>query len=118
MEHPVLTTQSVVADDAREGHTQVTYASDGVKWYQLKPPDVAGQTLLERIFAQRQIISKTQEKELYAPNDYLDIARKLCNVTILNHMTAPDLSKRPVIQDCASNGVMLILVTRKLYQTG
>jgi hypothetical protein len=68
--------------------------------------------------AQYQISFKTQKKEMYAPNGYLDLAMKPCSVTILKHMRAPDLSKRSVMQDCTGNGSMLNLTVRKLNQTG
>jgi hypothetical protein len=77
----------------------VTDASNGLKWFKLKPPDLKSQTLLDHnMFAQRQISFKTQEKEIYALNDYLDLAMKPYNVTILKHMTSPDLSKRSVVK--------------------
>jgi hypothetical protein len=106
MEQPVLTTQPVVADEVHEAQTQVTDTSDGLKRFQLQPTGMKGQTLLDHImFAHCQISFKTQEKELYAPKDYLNLAMKPCNVTILKHMTAPDhLSKRSAMQDCAGNG--------------
>jgi hypothetical protein len=118
MEHPVLTNQSVVADEVHEANMQVTDASNGIKWFQLKPPGLKGQTFLDHMFAQCQISFKTQDKELYAPNDYLDLAMKPCNVTILKHMTAPYISKRSAMQDYAGNGATLNLNARKLNQTG
>jgi hypothetical protein len=98
---------------------QVTDASDGLNWFQFfKPPGMKGQTLLDHMLDPRQISFKTQEKELYAPNAHLDIAMKPCNVKILKHMTAPDLSKSSGMQDCACNVATINLVTRKLNQTG
>jgi hypothetical protein len=96
-EHPdQLTNQSinksVVAAEVRDVHMQVTYLYNGFKWFQLKQTGMKGQTLLDHMSAWRQISLKTQENERYAPNDYLDLAMKPCNVTILKHMTASDLA--------------------------
>jgi hypothetical protein len=69
------------------------------------------------MFAQGQISFKTSEEQLYTPNSYIDRIIKLCNVDILKHMTAPDLSKRAIMHDCAGNGATLNLEARKLNQT-
>jgi hypothetical protein len=50
------------------------------------------------------------------PNSYLDIAIKPSNIEVLKYMTAPDLSKRAIMKDCAGNGATLNLATRKLNQ--
>jgi hypothetical protein len=97
---------------------QVTDTSDGLKWFQRKPPGMKGQTFLDHMFGQRQISFKVQEKEQYFLNYYLNLAMKPCNVKILKHMTSPDLSKRSVMQDCAVKRATLNLATRKLNQTG
>jgi hypothetical protein len=52
------------------------------------------------------------------PNSYLDITIKPSNIEVLEYMTAPDLSKRAIMKDCAGNGAELNLAARKLNQTG
>jgi hypothetical protein len=52
------------------------------------------------------------------PNSYLDIAIKPSNIEVLKYMTAPDLSKRAIMNDCAGNGATLNLAVSKLNQTG
>jgi hypothetical protein len=51
-------------------------------------------------------------------NKGLDIAIKPSNIDVLKYMTAPDLSKRATMKDCAGNGATLNLTARKLNQTG
>jgi hypothetical protein len=117
--HPdLLTNKSVVAAGVFKVQMQVTYASDIIKWFQLKSMCMKGQPLLDHLSVQRRISFNTPDKELYAPNDCLDLAMKPCNVKILKHMTAPDLSNRSVMQDCEGNGATLNLAARKLNQKG
>jgi hypothetical protein len=52
------------------------------------------------------------------PNSYLDIEIKPSNIKVLNYMTAPDLSKRAIMKDCAGNGATINLAARKMNQTG
>jgi hypothetical protein len=52
------------------------------------------------------------------PNSYLYIAIKPSNIEVLKYMTAPDLSKRAIMKDCAGNWATLNLTARKLNQTG
>jgi hypothetical protein len=93
-------------------------ASSGLKWFQLKPPGMKGHKLLDHMFSQRQLSFKTRETHLYMPNSYLYIAIKHSNIEVLKYMTAPELSKRAIIKDCAGNGARLNLAARKLNQTG
>jgi hypothetical protein len=51
-------------------------------------------------------------------NSYLDIAIKPSTIEVLKYMTAPDLSKRAIIKDCAGNGATINLTARKPKQTG
>jgi hypothetical protein len=85
---------------------------------QATPPGMQGQELLHHMFAQWQISFKTSAEHFYNPNVYLDLATKPFNLGILKHMTAPDLSKRAIMQGCARNGATLNLAARKLNQTG
>jgi hypothetical protein len=62
--------------------------------------------------------NKGDSTHLYMPNSYLDIAIKPSNIEALKYMTAPDLSKRAIMKDCAGNGATLNLSARKLNQTG
>jgi hypothetical protein len=54
------------------------------------------------------------------PNSYLDIAINPSNIEVLKYMTAPGLSKRAIMKDCAGNGngAALNLTVRKMNQTG
>jgi hypothetical protein len=77
-----------------------------------------GQKILDHMFFQRQLGFKTNETHLYMPNSYLDIAIKPSNIEVLKYMTAPYLSKRAILKECAGNGATLNLAARKLNQTG
>jgi hypothetical protein len=99
-------------------HAAVVDASDGLKLFQLKTPGIHCQERMEHMFAQRQIIFKTSEEQLYTPNAHLGLTIKPCNIDIIKHMQAPDLSKRAIIHDCAGNGATLNLAARKLNQEG
>jgi hypothetical protein len=87
-----------------QAQAAVVDARDDIKWFQLKPPIMQAQELLDHMFAQRQISFKTSEEQLYTPNTYVDLSTKPCKVDILKHTTAPGLSKRAIMQDCAGTG--------------
>jgi hypothetical protein len=70
------------------------------------------------MFAQQQISFNTREDLRYEGNSCFDIAIKPCNIAVVTHMTAPDLSKRAIMQDCAGNGATLNLAVRKLNAMG
>jgi hypothetical protein len=119
MEEPIaLDNQSAISAEVMEAQGLVKNASSGLEWFQLKPPGMKGQKLLDHMFYQRQLSFKKKETHLYIPNSYLDIAIKPSNIEVLNYMTAPDLSKRAIMKECAGNGAMLNLTARKLNQTG
>jgi hypothetical protein len=63
---------------------------------------------------QQQIRYSNDEKALYKPHEYLNIAIKSCNITVLPFTTKPDLSKRSIMRDCAGNGEQMNTATRKL----
>jgi hypothetical protein len=90
----------------------------GLEWFQLKPPGMKGQKLLDHMFFQQQLSFKTKETHLYMPNPYLGITIKPSNIEVLKYITASDLSKRAIMKGCAGNGATLNLATRKLNQTG
>jgi hypothetical protein len=118
-EEPIaLDNQSAISVEVTEAPGLVKDASSGLGWFQLKPPSMKGQKLLDHMFFQRQLSFKTKETHLYIPNSYLDIAIKPSNIEVLKYMTAPDLSKRAIMKDSAGNGATLNLSARKLNQTG
>jgi hypothetical protein len=119
MEEPIaLENQSAISVEVTEAQGLVKDASSGLELFQLKPPGMKGQKLLDHMCFQRQLSFKTKETRLYMPNSYLDIAIKPSNIEVLKYMTAPDLSKRAIMKDCAGNGATLNLAARKLNQTG
>jgi hypothetical protein len=77
-----------------------------------------GQSFLDHMFAQRQISFKMRDDWLYDANIYIDLAIKPCKIAVMKHITAPDLSKRASMQDCAGNGATLNLAARKLNTAG
>jgi hypothetical protein len=100
IERPItLDNPSEVAVEVGQAQAAVADDSGGINWFQLKPPGMRGQKLLDDMFAQRQISFKTSEEQLYTFNVYLNLTIKPCNIDILKHMTAPDLSKCATIQD-------------------
>jgi hypothetical protein len=70
-------------------------ASAGMWWFQLTPYFVKGQALLEHIvFVKRQIMYyKMGKKQLYAPNQYMDIAMQPGNIEVREFTIKRDLSK-------------------------
>jgi hypothetical protein len=113
-----LDNPSEVAVEVNQAQAAVVDASNGLKWFQLKPPGIQGQELLDHTFAQGKISFKTSEEHLHTPNAYLDLSIKPGNVDILKHMKAPDLSRSAIMQDCAGNRAKFNLAARKLNQTG
>jgi hypothetical protein len=118
MEQPSHDNLSEVAEGVVNAQADVMDACSGLSWFQLKPPGMTGQALLDHMFAQRQISFKTREDRRYEANSYLDLAIKPCNIAVLKHMAAPDLSKMAIMQDCAGNRATLNLAVRKLNTTG
>jgi hypothetical protein len=53
MEQPIaLDNPLEVAAEVDQAHAAVADASDGIEWFQLRPPDMQGQELLDHMFAQ------------------------------------------------------------------
>jgi hypothetical protein len=118
-EEPIaLDNQLAILAEVTEAQGLVKDASSGLEWFQLKPPVMKGQKLLDHMLFQRQLSFKTKETHLHMPNSYLDIVIKPSNIEVLMYMTAPDLSKISTMKDCAGNGETLNLAARKLNQTG
>jgi hypothetical protein len=118
-EEPIaLSNQLAIAAEVTEAQGLVKDASSGLEWLHLKPPSIKGQTLSDHMFFQQQLSFKTKETHLYMPNSYLYIAIKPSNIEVLKYMTAPYLSKRAIVKDCAGNGATLNLAVRNLNQTG
>jgi hypothetical protein len=119
MEDPIaVDNQLAISVKVTEAQGLVKDASSGLEWFQLNPPGMKGQKLLDHMCFQRQLSFKTKETHLDMPNSYLDIAIKPSNFEVLKYMTVPDLSKRAIMKDCAGNGATLNLAVRKLNQTG
>jgi hypothetical protein len=118
MEEPIaLDNQTAISAEVTEAQGLVKDASSGLEWFRLKPPGMKVQKLLDHMFFQRQLSFKTKETHLYMTNSYLKIAINPSNIEVLKYMTAPDLSKRAIVNDCAGNGATLNLAARKLNQT-
>jgi hypothetical protein len=117
-EEPIaLDNQSAIAAEVKEAQGLVKDASSGMEWFQPKPPGMKGQKILDHMFSQRQLSFKTNETRLYMPNSYLDIALKPSKIEVFKYMTAPYLSKRAIMNDCAGNGATINLAARKLNHT-
>jgi hypothetical protein len=100
MEKPIaLDNQSAISAEVTEVKGLVKDASSGLEWFQLKPPGMKGQKLVDDMFSQQQLSFKTKEAHLYMPSSYLDIAIKPSRIEVLKYMTAPDLSKRAIMKD-------------------
>jgi hypothetical protein len=70
------------------------------------------------MFVNLQIGHTTRSNDLYEPTAYLDVAMLPGNLEILQFKTAPDLTNRSIMGDCAGNGATMNLAARKLNQTG
>jgi hypothetical protein len=56
MEEPIaLDTQSAISAEVTEAQGLVKDDSSGLEWFQLKPPGMKGQKLLDHMFFQRQL---------------------------------------------------------------
>jgi hypothetical protein len=91
-----LDNQSNILAEVMEAQGLVKDASSGLEWFQLKPPGMKGQKLLDHMFYQRQLSFKTKETRLYMPNSYLDIAIKPSNIEVLKYVTPQTCPNEPL----------------------
>jgi hypothetical protein len=109
---------STLLRDVAQAQAVVKDTNTGLRRFQLTPEGVIGQDFLEHMFLKHQMCYKTKATDLYAPNAYLDVAMLPGNLEILQFKTAPDLTRRSIVGDCADNGATMNLAARKLNNTG
>jgi hypothetical protein len=68
MEEPIsLDNQSAISVEVTEAQGLVKDASLGLEWFQLKPPGMKGQKLVDYMSFQQQLSFKTNDTRLYIP---------------------------------------------------